>query len=278
MMFELKKKVMKYRVTASIVLYKNPPSILLESINSFLNAVTDARLVLVDNSPTPELEHISADPRIEYIFNNRNIGFGAAHNIAIKKVSGDTSYHLILNPDISFPGEALTRALQFMDTREDVGLVMPKILYDNGDIQYLCKLLPTPFDLIMRRFIPGFLTPIFGTRLNKYELKHMDYNVQMEVPSLSGCFMLVRTKVLEETLGFDERYFMYLEDVDLVRRIGQHNKTVYFPESVVYHRYEKGSYRSRKLLFWHIRSAVQYFNKWGWFLDRERARINRKYL
>lgn len=270
---------MKYRVTASIVLYKNDRSVLLESINSFLNAVNEnARLLLIDNSPTQELQDISADPRVEYIFNNNNVGFGSAHNVAIKRISGDTPYHLILNPDISFSGDALTHALAFMDANEDVGLVMPKILYDNGEIQYLCKLLPTPFDLIMRRFIPGFLKPVFGQRLNRYELKHMDYNKQMEVPSLSGCFMLTRTKVLEQTTGFDERYFMYLEDVDLVRRIGQHSKTVYFPESVVYHRYEKGSYRNKKLLLWHMRSAVQYFNKWGWFLDRDRARINRRYL
>ena len=95
-----------------------------------------------------------------------------------------------------------------------------------------------------------------------------------DVPTISGCFMLLRTDVFRRFGGFDERYFMYMEDVDLVRRIGASHRVVYDPRVWVVHGYGKGSYRNNKLLYYHIRSAVQYFFKWGWFFDRERTARN----
>ena len=97
----------------------------------------------------------------------------------------------------------------------------------------------------------------------------------MEVPSLSGCFMFMRVDVLKEVGGFDERFFMYAEDLDLCRRIGEASKTMYYPGVSIYHAYGKGSYKNRKLLKYHICSVVKYFNKWGWILDRKRTQINK---
>jgi GT2 family glycosyltransferase len=82
--------------------------------------------------------------------------------------------------------------------------------------------------------------------------------------------MFIRTKIFKEIGLFDERFFMYLEDTDLCRRIGEKYKTIYYPEAIVYHEYAKGSYRSNELLKIHIESAIKYFNKWGWFSDKER--------
>jgi GT2 family glycosyltransferase len=78
------------------------------------------------------------------------------------------------------------------------------------------------------------------------------------------------------SLGFDERYFMYVEDVDICRRMHQRYETIYFPEVAIYHGYEKGSYRNVCLMTRHIVSALQYFQKWGWFSDEERIVINQK--
>jgi GT2 family glycosyltransferase len=78
--------------------------------------------------------------------------------------------------------------------------------------------------------------------------------------------------------GFDERFFMYLEDVDLSRRIGRVARTVYVPYVSLIHAYEKGSYKSMKLFFYHVHSAIRYFNKWGWFRDPGREAINRATL
>lgn len=78
--------------------------------------------------------------------------------------------------------------------------------------------------------------------------------------------------------GFDERFFMYSEDVDLCRRIGEVSKTMFYPMASVYHGYEKGSYKSWKLLKYHICSAIQYFNKWGWVFDKKRILRNKECL
>src|SRR5260370_33552932 len=100
----------------------------------------------------------------------------------------------------------------------------------------------------------------------------------MSGPVLSGCFMLLRTEVFEKVGLFDERYFMYLEDVDFCRRIHRAFDVVYYPQVSVFHEYAKGSYRDWKLLQYHVRSAWAYFSKWGWFVDRERDSINAKAL
>ena len=100
----------------------------------------------------------------------------------------------------------------------------------------------------------------------------------MEVPCLSGCFMFIRTKVLREVGLFDERFFMYMEDVDLSRRIHRRFRTVYYPAAAVYHEYEKGSYKSATLLAHHLLSAIKYFNKWGYVFDKERRDINERTL
>lgn len=137
-------------ITACIVLYKNNPQVLSESIYSFLNSGRDdSFLYLVDNSPTEELKTLIASPNVEYIHNPSNPGFGAAHNIAIKKaIAMGSKYHLVLNPDVYFDEKVLSQIVDFMDDNPKIGNVLPKVLYPDGSIQYLAKLLPTPSDWI----------------------------------------------------------------------------------------------------------------------------------
>src|SRR5688572_1697128 len=106
-------------LSGSIVLYQNDPEVLKKTIDSFLHSSLATRLYLVDNSPTDALRHISSDPRIEYIFNNANIGFGKAHNIAMRKSLADAVYHLVLNPDVVFDEGTLERLCDFMDKNRD---------------------------------------------------------------------------------------------------------------------------------------------------------------
>ena len=265
-------------ISASIVLYKTDKSVL-ETINSFLNTPINGKLFLVDNSPTKELQQILADTiidkRVEYIFNNANLGFGAAHNIALKKAVGVSKYHLILNPDINFEANVIPALINYMEANEDVGLVMPKIIYPNKSTQYVAKLLPTPVDLIFKRFIPSFL---IKKRMEKFQLKFTDYNTEMEVPYLSGCFMFLRVNALQKIGLFDENFFMYPEDIDLTRRMHQQYKTMFYPHVSVVHAHEQGSYKSKKLLYIHITNMIKYFNKWGWFFDAERRKVNKKIM
>lgn len=268
-------------INISIVLFKNNLNKVKKAINSCLLSNLPQKIYLIDNSPTDELMDLSKlDNKIIYIFNNANLGFGKGHNIALRKsIEENVPYHLVLNPDVYFGEGVLEELYDYMEKNPDIGLIMPKVLYPDGNIQYLCKLLPAPFDLFGRRFLnfPPFKKMV-EKRNEIYELRFTGYNKIMEVPYLSGCFMFIRTKVLEKVGLFDERFFMYLEDTDLSRRIHKVSKTIFYPYVHIYHEYGKGSYKNKKLLKYHVESAIKYFNKFGWFFDKEREIINKKIL
>jgi GT2 family glycosyltransferase len=264
-----------FDISCSIVLYRNDPAEIRKPIESFLRSARNVKLYLVDNSGTDALRFQFISPQIEYIFPGKNLGYGAGHNLAIQKAGKNSLYHIILNPDIEFKTEILDGLFNFMQSNPGIGLVMPRVLYKNGHVQYLCKRLPSPADLFLRRFIPGPVKFLFSKLLQRYELRDHDYNLAMEVPNLSGCFMFIRTEVFSKVGSFDERYFLYLEDTDLCRRINQQYRTVYYPAETIIHGYRKESYKSWKLLTHHLRSSIKYFNKWGWFYDEKRIAVNK---
>lgn len=264
-------------ITASLVVYHNSKEDISKVIDSFLSYKLNSKLFVIDNSTDDSLRELCKDSKVEYVFNNKNVGFGAAHNIAFNKAYQLNSvYHILLNPDVYFKSSTIEGLIKKAESDSSIGLLMPKIIYPNGDTQHLCKLIPSPKDLILRRFIP-FQNIKKGLE-KKYELRFFSYEEEAEIPVLSGCFMLIRTSILKQVIGFDERFFMYLEDVDLCRRIGKISKLVYYPKVETVHNYEKGSYKNKKLLTYHIKSAVKYFNKWGWIFDYERTAINKKTL
>lgn len=270
---------MRHNITASIVIYKSNLELLQKAVDSFLNSSSSSILYLIDNSPKDEYKTAFQHPRIRYIFNNRNIGFGAGHNIALKEVleSGNSQYHIILNPDVYFDMNVIEKIRMYMEDHEQVGLIMPKVLYPDGRLQPLCKLLPTPLTLFTRRFLQFY--PNMLNRLNHwYEMHFSGYNKVMDVPFLSGCFMFLRTDTLRSVGLFDERIFLYTEDADLSRRIHKQYRTIFFPEAVIYHYNQRQSYKSLTILAHHIFSAIKYFNKWGWFNDTEREDINQRIL
>lgn len=261
-------------LNASIVLYNQPAGEIAPLVESLRKSEKVSEVFLIDNSPTeqPELKKLDAT----YIFNGKNIGYGAAHNIAIRQtLQQNIPYHLIINPDIIFDSNILSEIVVFMNNNSNIGLLMPKVYYPNGEIQYLCKLLPTPFDLIFRRFLPQKWTM---KRTGKFELRASGYNRTIDVPYLSGCFMFLRTEAIQQVGMFDERFFMYPEDIDLTRRIHRRYRTVFYPEVSVIHEHTQGSYINTKLLFIHIKNMIKYFNKWGWIFDKERRKVNKETL
>lgn len=260
------------QIACSIVLYNNKEEELRKVIQSIFQDDLSIRLFLVDNSATDNLKKFATHNEIQYIFNNNNIGFGRAHNIALEKSLGQSEFHLILNPDIEFSKGVLRELYNFMKTHQYVGQVMPKVFYQDGELQKLCHLLPGPFDLLGRRF---FIGSKWAQNLNnRYELSGFNYDQSVNIPNLSGCFMFIRNEILQKVGGFDPRYFMYLEDVDLTRRLHAISETVFYPNVSIIHKFEKESYSNPVLLRYHISSAIKYFNKWGWFFDKERQLIN----
>ncbi len=105
-------------------------------------------------------------------------------------------------------------------------------------------------------------------------MSFVPHNKVINVPFLSGCFMFLRTTALKETGLFDERFFLYAEDTDLSRRIHQKFNTIFFPFAEIYHSHARGSYKNIRLTWHNLKSAFQYFNKWGWIFGKEREIIN----
>jgi len=262
------------KITASIVVYKNDPCLLKQAIDSFLRSTMTGPLTVIDNSPTDELRSSCDYTNVTYIFNNKNLGYGKGHNLAIKQYLNQSRYHLVLNPDVSFAHDVIEKIFYFMENNPQAGLAMPKVMAPDGQSQMLCKLLPTPFDLATRRFFP--FKNWFKNQNEKYEMKASGYSYVMNVPFLSGCFMFLRNEAIKKVGPFDERFFLYAEDTDLSRRIHRQFETLFYPEMEICHVHARGSYKDFRLTFHNIKSAIQYFNKWGWFFDEERSLINKK--
>jgi GT2 family glycosyltransferase len=269
----MSEKNFHFDLTISVVLYKPQMQVFREMLSSVQRCGLNYKLYLIDNSPVDAISASISDPRVEYIFTGENVGFGKAHNIALRKAVKEAPFHVVLNPDVSFPEGTLEMLQQYMERSPDVGLVMPKVLNMNHELQYLCKRLPSPLELFFRRFIPANFTWI-RKRLESYEMREMNYESEFEAPYLSGCFMFLRTEAIARIGYFDERYFMYMEDIDLSRRIFSEYRNVYYPKARIYHVHARESYKTFRLLKIHIISAIQYFNKWGWFVDSDRRRLN----
>lgn len=263
-----------YNVVCSLVIYKNDKKQLLDAIDSFLNTDLDVKLMLIDNSPEDDLKNIKIDDRVEYIHNPSNPGYGTSHNIAIKKYAELSNYHLVLNPDVYYGQGVLENILSYMESDKSIGLVMPKVLYPNGEIQYLAKLIPSPFDFFARRFLP--FKKLKKRFSDKFELKFSGYNIIMDVPYLSGCFMVFNNEALKKINGFDEKIFMHMEDLDITRRCNEAGfKTVFFPHQVVYHDHVYKTFLTFSNLKMYFSSAFYYFNKWGWVFDKKRKSMNK---
>ena len=266
-------------ITASVVLY-NTPAKDVETILESFAPDPERKLYFIDNSPVPseKLTFLKMLDHVEYIFTGANLGYGRANNIAIEKaVRVGAEYHVVLNPDLWFEPGIVDELAAYAGEHPDVVYMLPEVVDGDGEVQRLCKLLPAPADLIFRRFFPQ--KGIFRRNNERYTLAGFGYDRIIDPPCLSGCFMFMRVSALKENdLRFDERFFMYCEDFDLIRRLHRIGKTVYYPAVRIVHANSKASYRNRRMLVAHIVSACRYFNKYGWFRDTERDRMNRRIL
>ena len=211
-------------------------------------------------------------PKVRYMAMEENLGYGRAHNIALRESAYyRTELHLVMNSDIRVKAEDIDAMHDWMLMHPEVGQLMPKVLNPDGTQQYLAKRLPSPMDVFGRRFLPAWMNE---KRNARYELRDLDLERPVNAPYLSGCFMLLRTKAAVEAGLFDERYFMYPEDIDLTRTIHRHYLTLYYPAWTIVHAHARSSYKNKHMLRIHIQNMCLYFNKWGWLFDKERHTFN----
>lgn len=252
-----------HSVGVSIVLYRTP----IVQIRPLIDQLFEqgiARLYLVDNSPPSfnAFDGWSGDGRVTIIRTGRNLGYGRAHNIAIADSVRHHEYHLICNPDISLGNNVIPELTRLLRERPAVGLCMPKVMGVDGTVQYLCKRPPAPVDFALRRMLPATW---LERRRMWFEMRDQSYDDERPVECLSGCFMFFRSAVLGAIGGFDERFFLYLEDFDISRRASAVASNLYYPRVQVIHVHQRGHSKSLRLFLAVLASAVRYFNKWGWF-------------
>jgi len=262
-------------VNVSVVLYKNSLEEIERLIDCLLPVKNIKNIFLINNSPKEFDVDFSKtkkkSSKIIYILNPVNSGYGAANNIAIKRSLDDgLLYHLVLNPDVFFDFGLIDELFNYMNLNQDVGMIRPKVLNTDSSIQNNARLLPSPLDLISRRLGYNFHTKLENAISNSKK--------ELNIPFLSGCFMFLRVSIIEKVGMFDENIFLYMEDLDLSRRINAESKTLHYPFNNIFHEEQLKSRFNIMHFVMHLKSAIYYFNKWGWYKDKLREELNQKAL
>ena len=179
----------------------------------------DGEIIVVDNCSTDgSMDYLRpAFPSVQFIANTENLGFSKANNQGWRMAKGD--YILFLNPDTIIPEDCLRLSLSAMEQDASIGALGIRMIDGSG--QYLPESkrgnpgAKTSFFKLsgLARLFPR--SPVFA----RYYLGHLSPLQSQEVEVLAGAYMMVRKNVLDATNGFDERFFMYGEDVDLSYRI-----------------------------------------------------------
>jgi GT2 family glycosyltransferase len=267
-------------IVFGVVLYNTKIQYLTDLLDSFAVylAQNDRKLVLLDNCSTALgyaelLKNITNQDKyksfVELIYSDKNLGFGGGHNYIFNYVIRNYSmnYYCICNPDVVFIDSSFNKLSDFIESNYSVAMVAPKILNTDLSLQFSNKKFPNIFNLLIRRFIPNFISKMIGVfeKIDiKYERRNDGYFNNNLGEFLSGCFLLIRSEVYKKINGFDERFFLYMEDVDLCKRVSQIGKIYFVSDAVVTHKWSRSSHKSFRSMMLHIKSAIKYFNKHGW--------------
>jgi len=261
------------KISIAIVTY-NSEKVIRECIASLLaqiiNTAYEMTVLVIDNKSQDATVDIvqgyaGENNTIKLIQNVTNFGFGTAHNIAINQV--DSGYHIICNPDITVNDEIINVLVDYMERNPDIAILCPRLINPDGSLQANNHRNPTILDLALRRLAPAWLKKIAKHRMEAYIMLDAGYENICDVPFVSGAFMFCRTDALKKVAGFDERYFLYFEDADLCRKMHKAGyRTVYYPYAGVIHQWERAAYKSLRMSWVMVVSAIKYFNKWGYRL------------
>ena len=267
--------MINYDISASIVMYRYRGEELDEIISIIEKTNLKILLVLVDNSPTSTDKYKKYD-NVKYIFSNKNHGYGKGQNIALKFVNGKSKIHIFLSSDLKLPKNFFIESYNFLSKYKKVDVFVPKILNYDGSLQYSIKFLPNPLNLILR-IVPLNISKFFKSYKNYEIQKNFSEDEYMIIPYGSGSVVIFRNDKGFLQYLFDERFFLYMEDLDWFRKMGKSMILVYNPKIVVKHFHNAESKKFLRLFLIHVFSAIKYFNKNGWLNDKQRVKINKKF-
>lgn len=228
------------------------------------------KILVVDNHSDDDSAGIlrtrlAAWPDVELLESARNSGFGAGNALAIRRIA--TPYLLIINPDNELAPDALGIMLARMEADPRIGIVAPKLVHEDGSVRDSSRSFPGIRDVVAKR-TP--LRSLFPKTLERYLQAGDSPDRERETDWVVGACMLIRTDVYRDIGGFDERFFLFFEDIDLCRRMWDAGwKVVYCPAAVATDRKRRLSEGGVLSLLRrpagraHIRSAISYFAKWA---------------
>ncbi len=248
-------------VSVSIVSYNSADEIgaVLDSVLANTHGVA-LSVYVSDNASTDGTAAFVKEryPQVTVIESDVNDGFGAAHNRVIERL--ESEYHVILNPDIEFKTDVISSLCAYLEEHSEAVLATPLILNPDGSPQAVPRVLPK------RRYMFAGQLERFGGMFRRWRDAYTRRNETFDRPTpiefCTGCFMMVRTEALKAEGGFDDRFFMYMEDADLSRRLRAHGTLMLVPQVTVTHRWERASGKSGKFLKIHLQSMRYYFKKW----------------
>lgn len=187
-----------------------------------------------------------------------NGGFGSGHNAVLPELCSDV--HFILNPDIALTADTLSDLAAWLDAHPEAVMARPALVFPDGRAQHLplrrCALRPMVY-----RQLP-FLK-FWKTQNDRYLMADCDLTRPTEIEFCTGSFSAVRTEVFRAVGGFDEHYFMYVEDADLTQKMRTRGKAYLVPQYTAIHAWHRAAHRSLKPFLWQTRSLLRYFAKWG---------------
>ncbi|MFS7412862.1 glycosyltransferase family 2 protein [Carnobacterium maltaromaticum] len=255
-------------VLVSIVTYNSKHMFdVLDQLKSEFATHKQFKFVIFDNNSSIEYQEKLKTyiPFVSVNFHSENSGFGFGHNYNLLQAKED--YFLVLNPDVMLKKEDLLNMMKIMETSNQIGLTVPRVLNSDGTPQYLIRNRVSVFDYALRFTPIKFIKKLFNKRLSRYECRDLPLDKNIPVRIGSGCFMLLSSKAYKEIGGFDDRYFMYFEDYDLCLELEKRNyQIIYCPSATIIHFYEKEAHKNRKLFKIFMQSMYKFFNKWGWKL------------
>ncbi len=248
-----------------VIVNYNVKSSLKKCLESIFKCEKDTELevtVVDNNSKDKSQEMLKRDfPQVKLIENKRNLGFSAGCNQGIRESRG--RYILLLNPDTQFTPGGFKKMMDFMSSKPQAGICGPKMADGEGNLQFSCRSFPSYLTAISSR--QSILNRIFPENFlsQKYLLKNRDHSQVAEVDWVSGSCLLVKREMFKKVGLLDERFYMYVEDVDLCYRAKMAGFSVfYFPQVVVIHHVGKSTQKRKlRMLVEHHRSMYHFYNK-----------------
>lgn len=239
--------IKKSRVSISVVSHNNREEVI--DLILALNKCSGICKIIVTHNIPEKLIKIKSKINfdLEFIHNKKPKGFGENHNFAFKYCNSD--YFVVLNPDIKGLDKNIFLNLIKNAKKNNAKLVAPRIKNLDGSNEDNERIFPNIYNLFLYKLLPW--------------RPNLINNKNRKLEWVGGMFMMFHSKSFFKLNGFDEKYFLYFEDVDICVRFKKLNlKISVDSQSFVFHYAKRDSHRKIKYLIWHLKSLLIYINKY----------------